>query len=815
MKSKPRDTSQHARSQREITRARQRLTAWLELWALLKKSLAWRTVGPALRGWMSPGTLGRGRTILDELQEDQSALDDSLAALEVELVPPEVCWEASEHALAFTPTVSVLVTNRNGAEVLAHFLESYARHHAAGEAEEAKLAELIILDHASTDESLEKVRAWMDRLPIQLLRCNRNQRYSVANNLARRYARGSILVFANNDVVFDEPVLPALVAALEDESVGLAGVELWYPDEQGRRSDRCQHRGIRFAPDPVHGFMRPFNVQAPSDSSGSETAVAPRTVPAVTAALAACRVSDFDAVGGFEADYDYGFEDVDLALTLRRRLGKRSVLCPVGAVHQEFGTQGLEPEPLLTERRAANARRLRDRHGAWLARQVTVAQLHGAEAPTADAWHEAALPLRLPPGLPEPTNELRGLAPVGAADCDEPERFHGVWLVDDPGELTTAPPRSAVSVARVGAGSAAAWLAAPGFRHVDVVLCVQETDAVELRNHSRAVVTRLDAEPGSGLFPLEGLPGLLEAWLSRPGIALKTATPSEDERDSWGDFHFAEALGRALRDQGFRVRNDLHPDWHRPAFLPDDASLVLRGLEAAPEPMDGIGLLWLISHPERVPDAELDRFDHVFVASNIYAEVLAARLETPVTALLQCTDPARFPFTETPEAVDRRLFVGNSKGYFRPVVRAALAAGEPVEIWGTWWHEHIDRDLIRGEAVPNDELGALYGGSGVVLNDHWPDMARLGFLSNRLFDVAATGALIVTDPVRGLGDVFGDAVVVADELPERFPELDPDRIADRAQRRSLAEAVRREHTFEARAARIAGVLADLGVSPER
>ena len=677
----------------------------------------------------------------------------------------------------------------------------------------------MILDHASTDDSVETVRAWMDRLPIQLLRCDRNQRYSVANNLARRYARGRILVFANNDVAFDEPVLPALVAALGDENVGFAGVELWYPDERGRRSDRCQHRGIRFAADPVQGFMRPFNVQttgdAPANDADAGVRGAPRPVPAVTAALAACRVADFDAVGGFVPEYDYGFEDVDLALTLYRVLGKGSVLCPVGAVHQEFGTQHREPESILVERRAANARLLRHRHGAWLARAVTASQL-GRDRETAGAapWCDRPLPVRLPAGLSEPPKSPGGLHALDASDCPGAGGFSGVWLVSDPGELAGAPPRNAVCVARVAAGAVPEWLAAPGFRHVDAVVCERGVDVESLKRQSRACVSLASRESGFGPSDLDWLPGLLEGLLARPGIAIKTATPDESERESWGDFHFAEALGRALRDLGFRVRHDLRPDWYRPAFMPDDASLVLRGLEAASEPMDGTGLLWLISHPERVPDAELERFDHVFVASGFYAELLKSRLATPVSTLLQCTDPTRFRFTEAPGAVDRRLFVGNSKGYFRPMVRAALEAGEAVEIWGTWWHEHIDASLVRGEAVPNEALGELYGNSGVVLNDHWPDMARLGFLSNRLFDAAATGALIVTDPVRGLEDVFGEEVVVADGLPGRFPELDDRRIADRSGRRSLADQVRREHTFMARAEQIAAVLAQLGVMPD-
>jgi GT2 family glycosyltransferase len=814
------------RTQRLVREARARLAKWRGLQDLLTASAAWRTLGPMLRGWMSPATLGSGRTILEDLEEAQAGVDASLTLLEADLVPAEVLWEMSELALAQEPAVSVLVTNRDGAEALQSFLGSYAAHHGPA------VAELVILDHASDDDSVEVVRAWMDRLPIQLLRCNRNQRFGVANNLARRYARGRILVFANNDLRFDEPVISALVEALRDETVGLAGAELWYPDAQGRRSDRCQHRGIRFRADASAGFQRPFNVQegVPSGASAlAETAEIeaegdsgiPGPVPAVTAALAACRTEDFDAIGGFVADYDYGFEDVDLALTLLRQLGKGSVVCGVGAVHQEFGTQHREPEARLAERRADNARLLRSRHGAWLARQVVRSQLSGAvsgepassPAPTGHGepatWHEAPIPVRLPPGQRPSESPPAGLAPLAAGSRVDPEGFPGLWLVDDPAELASPPPRGALSLARVRPDTADDWLATPGFRHADVVLCDEADDVGRLARQSRALVLPTPGLGGPGFEALSWLPGVIEAWINRPGLALKTATPDEAERQSWGDFHFAEALGRALRDLGYRVRNDILPDWHRPAFMPDDLSLVLRGLEGSTERFDGVNLLWLISHPTRVSDAELERHDHVFVASDPYAQLLASRLQTPVSALLQCTEPERFPFVDRPGAPDRRVFVGNSKGYFRPIVKAALEAGEPVEIWGTWWHEHIDESLIRGEAVPNEELGALYGNSGVVLNDHWPDMARLGFLSNRLFDVASTGSLIVSDPVRGLGAVFGDQVVVADQLPEGFPSLDAGIVADREGRRALAETISRHHTFEQRARTIARVVRDL------
>ena len=56
-----------------------------------------------------------------------------------------------------------------------------------------------------------------------------------------------------------------------------------------------------------------------------------------------------------------------------------------------------------------------------------------------------------------------------------------------------------------------------------------------------------------------------------------------------------------------------------------------------------------------------------------------------------------------------------------------------------------------------EDLPATYRAAGVVLNDHWDEMRREGLLSNRLFDLAGCGARVVSDDVRGLRDVFGDA----------------------------------------------------------
>ncbi len=79
-------------------------------------------------------------------------------------------------------------------------------------------------------------------------------------------------------------------------------------------------------------------------------------------------------------------------------------------------------------------------------------------------------------------------------------------------------------------------------------------------------------------------------------------------------------------------------------------------------------------------------------------------------------------------------------------------------IYGHDWDNLIDRKYVKAEQIDNDELGALYASASVVLNEHWDDMRREGFLSNRLFDAVACGTRVISDDICGLDEVFGDAV---------------------------------------------------------
>ena len=117
------------------------------------------------------------------------------------------------------------------------------------------------------------------------------------------------------------------------------------------------------------------------------------------------------------------------------------------------------------------------------------------------------------------------------------------------------------------------------------------------------------------------------------------------------------------------------------------------------------------------------------------------------------------------------LFVGNSRDVYRRSVRSALAVGAEVEVHGSDWERFLAPNLIASKIVANEDLGALYCSAGVVLNDHHDDMRRDGFLANRLFDVTACAARLVTDEIDGLAEVFGDVVRTFHDETEMGPLL--------------------------------------------
>lgn len=282
------------------------------------------------------------------------------------------------------------------------------------------------------------------------------------------------------------------------------------------------------------------------------------------------------------------------------------------------------------------------------------------------------------------------------------------------------------------------------------------------------------------------------------------AAPKGPGGAQWGDTWFATDLVEALNRAGQQAKVVFRQDATKPERDDDDVVLVLRGLRRiVPRRSKGLWLLWVISHPELVESDEPGEYDAVFAASANWPRATSDEFGVPVTPLLQATNPRRFtPTAAVPDSGDDVLFVGSTRGEFRPIVRDALAAGVPLTVYGVGWQEYLAPEQIRAEFLSNDQLPAAYASAGIVLNDHWPDMAADGFLSNRLFDATASAARVVSDPATGLTDVFGDVIRVYRDPGELDMLLTGDRDAvfpDRQARVDAAARIAREHSFDARA----------------
>ena len=274
--------------------------------------------------------------------------------------------------------------------------------------------------------------------------------------------------------------------------------------------------------------------------------------------------------------------------------------------------------------------------------------------------------------------------------------------------------------------------------------------------------------------------------------------------DNWGDTHLARSLAAALRELGQDVVSYRRGTHQSHASYLDDVVLGIRGLERIHPQAGKINVLWVISHPDDVTIDELQSFDLVFAASDKWSRQMTAKSGRPVRVLRQAVDTRQLPSVDTPTGDGSRpVFVGGKYGdRRRQVVFDAMQAGIDFEVHGPGWEGLIPAPVLRSSYVPNHEVTAVYRSRGLVLADHWDDMAREGFIANRIFDAVGAGARVISDAVPGIEESFEGAVQVyrsveelgylcSPEGRERFPT--PETLA------TIAKRVREEESFLSRA----------------
>jgi GT2 family glycosyltransferase len=262
------------------------------------------------------------------------------------------------------PLVSVVILNRNGAGLLETLFASWQTHNCRVP------AEIIVIDHDSSDNSLAVLRHWQRKLDLRVIALPRNDSFSASCNLGASYANAPNLLFMNNDIELVQDVLSPMLESLQDPSVGIVGLKLVKefanPLNNRIKTQVVQHLGVRFIlPGGVTSSYWPY--EAMPATTGIEAENTPVAVPAVTGAALLCRKQDFDAVSGFDLEYFYGFEDVEFCLRLSQRLQKK-VICrnDCTALHHHGFTRLSGRERKVLDRVSHNSNVLERHVGFWL-----------------------------------------------------------------------------------------------------------------------------------------------------------------------------------------------------------------------------------------------------------------------------------------------------------------------------------------------------------------------------------------------------------------------------------------------------------------
>jgi hypothetical protein len=197
------------------------------------------------------------------------------------------------------PTISIIIVTWNGRQHLDACLGAVA-------AQEGVDAETILVDNASTDETVEYVRS---RFPwVRLVSLDTNHGFAGGNNAGAREARGRYLAFLNNDTVADRHWLRTLWAGLDEaRGIALATSRIVYmhdPEIVDSAGDGVTRWGGAFK--RHHG--RPVREVGES-----------RDVFGACGAAFIMPKAVFEEIGGFDADFFLSHEDVDLSYRAQLR----------------------------------------------------------------------------------------------------------------------------------------------------------------------------------------------------------------------------------------------------------------------------------------------------------------------------------------------------------------------------------------------------------------------------------------------------------------------------------------------------------------
>ncbi len=199
--------------------------------------------------------------------------------------------------------------------------------------------ELFLVDNGSTDGSGERLAAEFPGL--ELIRCEEGIGYGAANNLAARRARGRFLLFLNSDTEIHEGALLRMLDFMEQRpGCTLAGCRLLKAD--GSLDRACR----RSFPTPSVSFYKLLGLNRIFPGSRRFARYDLRFMPvdgryqvdSLVGAFLLFRRHQERNPGGFDEDYFFYGEDIDLCYRAKQAGGEVWYLGDITSLHRKGGT---------------------------------------------------------------------------------------------------------------------------------------------------------------------------------------------------------------------------------------------------------------------------------------------------------------------------------------------------------------------------------------------------------------------------------------------------------------------------------------------
>jgi len=265
------------------------------------------------------------------------AYEAAVKALEEALRRRNICGEVTvlapgryrvRYEVAGSPLVSIIIPTKDGLEFLQRCIESIRKKTTYHN------YEIVVVDNGSRDlVTVDYLRRMERDGDCRVVVFDQPFNYSRINNLAVTRARGTFLVFLDNDTEVVTPEwLEEMLGHAQRQEVGAVGAKLLFPN------NTIQHGGVIVGLGGVAGHA--FYGLPATDPGYMGLTTVVRNCSAVTGACLMMRRSVFEEIGGFDEELDVAFSDVDLCLRIIQK-GYYIVWTPHAVLyHHESATRG-------------------------------------------------------------------------------------------------------------------------------------------------------------------------------------------------------------------------------------------------------------------------------------------------------------------------------------------------------------------------------------------------------------------------------------------------------------------------------------------